>query len=112
MKDTTGFRKGPFLFNYHLTQVESIVDRPEVVPSMTDNEVYYLMGKDAVIAYMQETAKSDLSVDFGDAYINSLLLRFKAPEINWETPMASIMYCAGVNKALSDIVAYYTRKEP
>lgn len=111
MQQSTGFRKGPFLFQYHVDQILARLPTLVVVPSMTDNQVYHTMGMDAVAEYLQETSKNDSGRDFEDTYVTALLEHFESPEVTYKTPVSTIMYFAGVNNALRIVVEYYNERE-
>lgn len=74
---------------------------------MTDNEIRYEQGKQAVVDYVQQQSHLALSEGFNETYVKALCAAFSMPEMNWETPIAEIMYCAGVKCALDTIVRYY-----
>lgn len=92
---------------FHAQEIAALLPVPDVVPSMTDNEIRYEQGKQAVVDYVQQQSQNRFSEGFNDAYIIALCDTFKMPVMNWETPIAEIMYCAGVKCALDTIVRYY-----
>lgn len=92
---------------HHAEQITCLVDVANIVPSMTDNAVRYEQGKYAVVAYVQEKSKIESSEGFNETFVTSLCEQFAAPEFDWRTPIADIMFSAGVKSALETIVRYY-----
>lgn len=111
MTQATGFRKGPFSFRYHIAELTPLINVKELIPSMTDNEVRYNMGKYAIMEHLQETSENSPQADFEDGFINSLITTFTAPALTWDSPMEEVMYWTGVTKALRIVVDYYTKQE-
>lgn len=92
---------------WHADAIAALLPAPDVVPSMTENTVRYEQGKQAVVDYVQEQSQNRFSEGFNEAFIIGLCKAFPLPTTDWRTPMADIMYCAGVKYALDTVVRYY-----
>lgn len=93
--------------DYHAAQIAAILDPPDIVPSMTENEVRYEQGKQAVVDYIQQQSQNPISEGFNETFMMGLISAFELPATDWRTPMADIMYLAGVKYSLSAVVRYY-----
>lgn len=108
---TVGLQKQPYSkLAWHTEQISKLLHCPDIVPSMTENEVRYEQGKQAVVDYMQEQSQNQFSEGFNETFVLGLCEAFKPPVFDWRSPMADIMYCAGVKAALETVVRYYNEE--